>query len=169
MAEIPKALVDYAMQADGHGLVGVCSKIKLPQLKVITEELLAGGMAAAIDVDMAAVEKMELKATLLEPKTEVLTLFGLGNGNEKPYTFRSALKGKGAAESLVVKVKGNLNDIDISDIERKKPTETEVMISLTQFGLFRSGKELIFIDAEAGIIRVNGVNKRGDINTILGV
>lgn len=169
MANFPKVLVDYAMSADGHGLVGLCSKVKLPTLKKVTESLLAGGMAAEINVDMATVEAMQLKVTLLEPKAEILKLFGLGNGNEKSFVFRSALKGKGAAEGFVVKCRGTINELDIGDIERKKPAETEATIDLNQFGIYRNNEELIFIDAEAGIIRVGGVNTRADINAALGI
>ncbi|AWL12802.1 hypothetical protein HMF8227_02350 [Saliniradius amylolyticus] len=168
--QLPKVLVDYAWYQDGKGLIGQCSKVKLPSLKKIMEEYLAGGMAAGIQIDMAAYEPMEAKATLMEPNADALKLFGLGNGEEKPFVFRSALKGKGeSVDKFVVKMQARIVELDISEIERKKPAETELTLSVNVLKIEYNGDVLIHIDAEGGIDKRGGKDNRAAINAALGI
>ena len=164
----PQVIVDYAWYMDGKGLIGLTPKIKLPELTKVVEEYVSGGMSAAIDIDMGMVEKMEMTVTLAEPNASTLKQFGLQNGQEKQYTFRSALRGKGDAVPFVFKVTGRVYGLNIDEIERKKLATTECKLTLATLKVEHSGEVLIDIDAEGGKFTVGGVDQRASINAALG-
>lgn len=164
----PQVLVDYAWYQDGRGLIGLVPSVKLPALTKITEEFVAGGMAGPIDIDMGMVEKMTATVTLAEPNPETIKLFGLTNGQEKQFTFRSALQGK-ETTGFTVRMTGRVIGLSIGDIERKKLVETECEITLTSIKIEHGKEVLIDIDHEGGRMIVGGVDLRADINNALGI
>mgnify|MGYP000105799673 CR=1 FL=1 len=166
---IPQVLIDFAWYQDGSGLIGRCPKVKLPELTKVVEEYIAGGMAAPIDIDMGMVEKMEITPSLAEPNVETIKLFGLSNGNEKPFTFRGALRGKGDAVPMVIRTTGRVIGLNIDEIERKKLASTECKITVATLKVEINGEVLIDIDAEGGKFVVGGVDQRASINAALGV
>lgn len=165
---IPQVLIDYAWYQDGVGLIGKTPKIKLPELTKVVEEYVAGGMAAPVDIDMGVVEKLEMTVTLAEPNAETIKLFGLANGQEKQFVFRSALRGNADAIPFTIRVTGRVYGLSIDEIERKKLATTECKITLTSLKMEHSGDVLVHIDAEGGTFIVGGTDLRKSVNAALG-
>ncbi|EOV1173354.1 phage major tail tube protein [Vibrio fluvialis] len=165
----PKVLADYAWFQDGIGLIGLVPKVKLPPLNRAVEEYLAGGMSGAIKVDMAAVETEDIEITIAELNATTIAMFGLTNGLEKPFVFRSALQGQNGVESFTVKATGRVIGLDMGEFERKKLTEMTCKITWTTYSIFSGAIELLHIDLLSGIERVGGVDLRSDIRAALGI
>ncbi|WP_120510951.1 phage major tail tube protein [Photobacterium salinisoli] len=166
----PKMLVDYAWYQDGIGLIGLVSKVKLPPLNRVVEEYIAGGMVGAIKIDMGAIETDDLEVTLAEPNPSTIKMFGLTNGDEKPFTFRAAYKGAGSqVDKFKVQVYGRVIGLELGDLERKKLTEVPCKITWTQFKMEYNGEVLIDIDLISGKEVIGGVDRRAGINAALGL
>ncbi|HFG1702924.1 TPA: phage major tail tube protein [Vibrio cholerae] len=165
----PKVLADYAWFQDGRGMIGLVPKVKLPPLNRVVEEYLAGGMVGAIKLDMGVVETEDLEVTIAEPNATTIAMFGLTNGLEKPFVFRSALQGQSGVDSFIVKVNGRVIGLDMGEFERKKVAEMACKITWTTYTILHNGVELVHIDIMAGIERVGGVNLRAGINKALGI
>lgn len=164
----PKVLVDYNWSADGIGKIGLVPKIKLPDFSKVMEEYQAGGMAAAIEIFMGMIELQTMTVTLAEPDPQVLKLFRFTNGEEKMFTFRSALAGRGAAEGFKVQCQAQLKKFSMDEIERKKPSNFDFELSLVSYRLERNGEVIMDVDAEGGRLVVDGVDLRADINSLIG-
>lgn len=165
----PKVLADYVWYQDGRGMLGLVPKVKLPPLNQVVEEYIAGGMVGAIKLDMGVVETEDLEVTIAEPNAETIKLFGLTNGQEKQFVFRSALQSSMGVEKFVVKVIGRVIGLDIGELERKKVAEMPCKITWTTYSIEQGGSELVYIDLLSGINRVGGVNLREGINSALGI
>ncbi|SIO94668.1 phage major tail tube protein [Vibrio spartinae] len=165
----PKVLADFAWYQDGVGMIGLTPKIKLPPLTREVEEYIAGGMAGTIKIDMAAVQAEDLEVTLAEPNIETIKMFGLANGQEKQFVFRSAMKGTSSVDKFVVKVLGRVIGLELGEIERKKLAETTCKITWTEYTIENNGEEILKIDLISGIERVGGTDLRAEINKALGI
>lgn len=165
----PKILADFVWYQDGVGMIGLVTKVKLPPLQKSVEDFIAGGMAGSIKVDMGAVEAEDIEVTLAEPNIETIKLFGLSNGNEKQFVFRSALQGVSGVEKFVAKATGRVYDLDLGEMERKKVSEVSCKITWTTYTLLHDGDELLFVDLVSGLLRVGGEDLRSDINKALGI
>ncbi|MDW6004711.1 phage major tail tube protein [Vibrio mangrovi] len=165
----PKVLADFAWYQDGVGMIGLTPKIKLPSLDREVEEYIAGGMAGTMKIDMGAVTVEDLEVTLAEPNIETIKLFGLTNGHEKQFVFRSAMRGTSGVDKFVIKVQGRVIGLDLGEIERKKLAETTCKITWTAYTIENNGEEILKVDLISGIERVGGADLRADINKALGI
>lgn len=166
----PKTLVDYAWYQDGVGMIGLVPKVKLPPLTRVVEEYIAGGMVGPIKIDMGTMETEDVEVTLAEPNPNTIKLFGLGNGEEKPFTFRAAYKGSGTdVEGMKVQIYGRVIGIDLGELERKKLTEVSCKITWTKLKMEYKGEVLADIDLISGKEEVGGVDRRAGINAALGI
>jgi len=167
--QLPQVLVDYAWYADGVGKVGLVPKIKLPDFAVITEEYSASGMAADVDIDMGMIEKLVSTVTLAEPDPGIFKQFGLANGQEKSYVFRSALQGRGEVVPFTIFMQARIMKLNMAEIERKKISTIDLELSIASIRIMHGADELMSIDVEAGKWIVGGVDRRAGINAALGI
>lgn len=166
----PKVLVDYAWYQDGIGLIGLVTKVKLPPLTRVVEDYIAGGMVGSIKIDMGIIETDDVEVTIAELNPATIKLFGLSNGDEKPFTFRAAYKGIGMqVDPFKVQIYGRVIGIDLGDLERKKVSEVNCKITWTKLKMEYAGEVLIDLDLLAGKEVVGGVNRRAGINAALGI
>jgi len=165
----PSVLADFVWYQDGRGMIGQVPKVKLPPLKRVVEEYIAGGMVGAIKLDMGVIETEDLEVTLSEPNIETIKLFGLMNGEERPFVFRGGLLKNGNVESYVVKVMGRLYDLDLGEAERQKVQELTCKITWTTYTILHENTEIVHIDLLGGVERVGGVNLREGLNRALGI
>lgn len=166
---IPKLLVDYAWYADGQGKIGQATSVKLPNFQKVMEEFTAGGMAGHINIDMGLFELMQSTVTMAEYDPQIIKLMRFRNGEERSFTFRGALAGRGVAESLVVKMTAQMSGFDPEAIERKKQNTLELTLDISTIKMERNGEVLLDIDIEGGKSIVGGVDMRAGINDALGI
>ena len=165
---IPKLLVDFAWYADGVGKIGQIPKVGMPPITKVMEEWTAGGMAGSADIFMGMIEKLESTVTLGEPDAQVFKLMGFANGDEKAFTFRGALGGKGGVENFVVKTTSQISNWAPDDAERKSQQTHELTLTHTTLKIERNGEVLCDIDVEGGRLIIGGVDMRAGINDAIG-
>lgn len=166
----PNVLVDYAWYQDGVGMIGLVTKVKLPPLTRVVEDYIASGMVGSIKLDMGMIETDDIEITIAELSPSTVILFGLSNGNEKPFTFRAAYKGSGSKiDAFKVQIYGRVIGLDLGDLERKKVSEVNCKITWTKLKMEYASQVLVDLDLLAGKEIVGGVDRRAGINAALGI
>ena len=75
----PKLQKNFNVRINGLSYSGLATEVKLPDLKIKTEEYLAAGMDGPIPIDMG-LEKLEAELTLSEFSSDIAAMFGLRIG-----------------------------------------------------------------------------------------
>lgn len=161
---LPKILKNFNVFVDGRGYAGKIDEITLPKLTIKTEEYRAGGMDIPISIDMG-MEKLEADFTFAEYDSELFRLFGLIDGNSVSLTLRGGMQGSGSndIEAVIINLRG---------IFSWKPAEKATLkctVAAHYYKLTISGQELIEIDAENMIRKINGVDQMMLLQTVLGI
>lgn len=167
--QTPQLIKDYAWYTDGVGKIGLTPKIKLPDLEMLTEDYLAGGMAGAIELDFALVEKLMSTVTLAEPDPQIFRQFGLMNGENLTHVFRSALQGRGEVVAFKITMVGRCKKIAFDEIERKKLSNIDIEITCVGLKIEHGTEVLVDIDLVGGNLVTGGVDRRAGINAALGI
>lgn len=97
---------------DGKGYAGKATEVTPPKLALLMDEHKAGGMDAAIDIEMG-MEKLEASFILTDYNKDVLKLWGVSDGSTVPLVFRAAAKdADGKVHAIILNMRGRLKDID---------------------------------------------------------
>ena len=154
---------------DGRGYAGRASTVQLPKLTVATDEHRAGGMDAPVAIDMG-LEKLECGFTLTSVEPDLLASWGLGPGNLVPLTFRGALQSEGGeVTAAVATVRGMLREVDFGDWKPGEKAELKAMMDVRYYKLEIGGRELVEIDVDNMVRRVDGVDQLEAQRAALGV
>jgi len=167
---LPKILKNFNVFVDGRGYAGRIDEISLPKLAIKTEEYRAGGMDIPVSIDMG-MEKLESELTFAEYDSELFRLFGLINNNAVSLTLRGGLQGNGnsEAESVVVNLRGLFKELDFGSWKPAEKATLKCIIAANYYKLTIDGKELIEIDAENMIRKIDGVDQMASMRTALGI
>ncbi|WP_341807904.1 phage major tail tube protein [Wolbachia endosymbiont (group E) of Neria commutata] len=167
---LPKILKNFNVFVDGRGYAGRIDEITLPKLTIKTEEYRAGGMDIPISIDMG-MEKLEAEFTFSEYDTELFRLFGLIDGNSVSLTLRGGMQGSGNndIEAVVINLRGIFREFDFGSWKPAEKTTLKCTVAAHYYKLTISGNELIEIDAENMIRRINGVDQMALLQTVLGI
>lgn len=110
---------------DGAGYAGRTKEIKLPKVEPISQEYLAGGMSAKIDLPMGAVEKLEAEFTLAAFSAQVMGQVQVLPGVYPLLTARgSVLDGGGTQLPAIATMRASKF---VSEPDAWKPTEESVL------------------------------------------
>lgn len=116
---------------------------------------------------------------LIEHMETAVTKIGVDMGlaalikpDMKPLEFRwvqTVTDANGVTKNVGCKafIKGIPNKIPGVGLEVGSPSENEVTIATTRYGLFVDGKEICLIDKLSGICRIDGKDYAGDIGSML--
>ncbi len=169
MPAVENVLRNFTMFADGWGKMGNVEELTLPKLSLKMEEYRGGGMDVPVDIDLG-MEKMEAEFTLTSFDAQVLSLFGLGPGNDRQFTFRGSLASEdGTRRGVIVRMFGLLSEVDPGNWKTGEKAELKGKISLKVYKL-TVGEQLIHhIDAMNGIRIINGADVMADVRAHLGV
>ncbi|WP_109512590.1 phage major tail tube protein [Pseudomonas ovata] len=169
MALIPETLANMNLFADGVSFQGDVPSLTLPKLTIKTEEHRAGGMDAAIELDMG-MEKQEANFTTTGVRKESLKFFGLADGTAGNWVFRGAFKGlKGVVKPVIVTLRGLLKEVDMGDWKAGDKAEVKHAVALTYYKLEIDGAVMYEIDP-LGMKRViNGVDQLAAQRQALGL
>ncbi|WP_264707919.1 phage major tail tube protein [Wolbachia endosymbiont (group B) of Agriphila straminella] len=167
---LPKILKNFNVFVDGRGYAGRIDEISLPKLAIKTEEYRAGGMDIPVSIDMG-MEKLEAELTFSEYDSELFRLFGLINNNAVSLTLRGGLQGSGnsEAESVVVNLRGLFKELDFGNWKAAEKATLKCIIAANYYKLTIDGRELIEIDAENMIRKIDGVDQMTSMRTALGI
>ncbi|GHM58164.1 MAG: phage major tail tube protein [Candidatus Mesenet longicola] len=166
---LPKILKNFNVFVDGRGYAGRIDEITLPKLTIKTEEYRAGGMDIPVSIDMG-MEKLEAELTFAEYDTELFRLFGLTDGNSVPLTLRGGLRGNNNnIEAVVINLRGTFRELDFGNWKPGEKATLKCMVNAHYYKLTIGGKELIEIDAENMMRKINGVDQLALLQTALGL
>lgn len=155
--KIPQVLKKFNLIVDGRGQAGVCETVKLPDLAIKTEELMAGGLDVPISVDMG-METLEGGFTMHEWNPDLFRLFGVQDQAAVQLTFRGILKDDTNSVPVVVKMQGMYKTLNMGEATAGEVPKLEATLPLRFYSLEIGGRELIYIDVPNMVRRINGVD-----------
>ena len=164
---LPKILKNFNVFVDGRGYAGKIDEVTLPKLTIKTEEYRVGGMDIPINIDMG-MEKLEADFTFSEYDTELFRLFGLINGNSVSLTLRGGMQGNDI-EGVIINLRGIFKEFDFGSWKPAEKATLKCTVAAHYYKLTIGGNELIEIDAENMIRKINGVDQMALLQTILGI
>ena len=165
---LPKVLKNFIAFVDGRGYAGRVDEITLPKLSIKTEEYRGGGMDVPIDIDLG-MEKLEAEITFSEYDSELFRLFGVMDNSTVNFTLRGGLQGTGDAEPVVINLRGKIKALDSGSWKAGDRATLKCMIAIFYYKLTIDRRELIEIDAENMIRKINGVDQLSSMRQALGV
>lgn len=169
---LPKILKNFNAFVDGKGFAGRIEEIQLPKLSLKTEEFRAGGMDAPVDVDLG-MEKLEAELTFAEYDHELFRLFGItesSGNNGIAFTLRGGMQGSGTtAESVVVNLRGMIKNLEPSSWKAGEKSTLKCSISANYYKLTIDNRELIEIDIENMIRKIDGVDQMTSMRSAIGI
>ena len=165
---LPKKLKNFTAFVDGRGYAGRVSEIELPKLTLKTEEFRAGGMDAPVEIDMG-MEKMEASITFAEYDKEIFNQFGLADGNSVGLTLRGALENDKETEQVIINLRGGYKELDSGTWKTGDDSTLKVSVACRYYKLSIDGKELIEIDVENMIRKINGADQLEEQRKALGL
>jgi P2 family phage contractile tail tube protein len=167
---LPKILKNFAVFVDGRGYAGKVEEITLPKLTIKTEEYRAGGMDVPIAIDMG-MEKLETDMTFSDYDSEIFKLFGIISGNLVALTLRGALQepDKTDAIPVVLHLRGTIRELDFGTWKAAEKATLKMAMDLRAYKLTYNNADLIEIDAENMIRKIDGTDQLATFRTALGL
>ncbi len=154
---------------DGIGFAGKVEEINPPKLAVKMEEFRAGGMDAPIEVDMG-MEKLEMDFSIPSMDQSLIGLFGLAPGSEVSVSIRGAIEDNaGSVKAEEHKGTGLVKSIEPGGMKAGEKPSIKVAMSLKFYSLTIDGNELLYIDVENMIRRINGQDRLEAIRAAIGI
>jgi len=165
---IPKVLKNFNLFVDGRGYAGKCDEITPPKLTLKVDEHRAGGMDVPVELDMG-MEKLNMEATLAEYVAEVISLFGLTTSGVKALTLRGALEGDEGVVPVVINIRATVKEIDLGTWKAGEKAAKKLQFACRYFKYTQDGTELVEIDVENMIRKINGVDQLEAQRKALGI
>ena len=165
MAELPKTLKDFTVFLAGDEWGGRVLEGTPPKIALKTEEHLAGGMSAPVDIDMGTVEKLECELTFSEYAAGLYQQFGVA---DTLLTLRGAATNGTTTETVIYEMRGLIREIDPGAFKRGEQGSLKVTATLSYLKVTIGGTEVIEIDPLNNIRRVGGKDQLADIRNALG-
>jgi len=167
---IPSVLKAYSLFVDGRGYAGKAD-LELPELSLVTEEYAAGGMSGKIKLDMGLVSALDAKFKLHDYDPDILTQWGLINGNAVALVFRGAKQDDVGSAPVPIKVtmRGQIQMLGMGSWEAGAKTTLECTLNCRSYALEVGGKTVISIDAELMTRFVGGVDQMAALRGAIGL
>jgi P2 family phage contractile tail tube protein len=165
---LPKILKNFNAFVDGKGFAGRIEEIQLPKLSIKTEEFRAGGMDIPVEVDLG-MEKLEAELTFAEYDADLFRLFGIVGNASTSFTLRGGVQGASETESIVINLRGIIKELDAGTWKPGDKTSLKCVIAANYYKLTINNREVIEIDAENMIRKINGTDQLSSLRSAIGV
>lgn len=160
---------NFTISVDGRGYAGDVDEFNAPKLAVKTEEFRAGGMDAPIKLDMGK-EAMDADFSLKSYDPDVLSYFGVAEGNDTPFTAREVLESAdGTTTSVVHTMFGKVIEMDGGTSKAGEMVVQKITMSLRYYKLEHGGRVVQEIDIANMIHIVDGVDTLANQRAALGL
>ena len=160
---------NFALWADGKGLVGMADEFNQPELSLQTEEYRAGGMDAPIDIT-TGMDKLKADFTLNSHSKDVLSLFGIKNGANTQFTVRETLESQdGTTKAVIHNMTGKVVKIAPGASKAGEPAKDKYDLSLTYYKKTIDGTVVHEIDVINMVRIINGDDILADVRSALGI
>jgi P2 family phage contractile tail tube protein len=171
---LPKILKNFNAFVDGKGFAGKIEEIQLPKLTLKTEEFRAGGMDVPVEIDLG-MEKMEAELTFAEYDPDLFRLFGITGGSTSgrnsgiSFTLRGGLQGTSEAESVIVNLRGIIKELDAGAWKAGEKSSLKCIVATHYYKLTIDSHELVEIDAENMIRKIDGIDQLSSLRSAIGI
>lgn len=168
--QFPRVLKNLNLFVDGRGYAGRIDQIVLPKLTIATVAHRAGGMDAAVDLDLG-LEVLEGSAVLSDFDPEVFRLFGLLDSSGIPITARGATQAQGSAtvQAVTVAMRGGWKEIDTGTWTPGEKSTLTLAYSLTYYKLTVDGTDLVEVDVLNMVRMIGGVDQLAAQRAAIGL
>lgn len=161
-----KTLTAFSIHHDGRGYIGDGYNGIMPNLALSTEEFRAGAMDAPIDIETGQ-EKLESGFSVKGNAAEVIKSFA---GTNVRLIFRTSLKDAAGIEiPAVYTMEGLVHTIERPELEAGTLGETTVKMTLNYYKERHNGKDLVEIDVENFIRKIDGVDQLAQRRANIGL
>lgn len=162
-------LKNFNLFVDGRGYAGNIDEYNPPDLTLVTEDHRAGGMDAPITLDMG-MEALEASFVLSDYDRDVLSLFGVAEGNTVPFVARGALESyDGTVTPVVHTMRGKITSLARGTWTPGTKAQLTVTIRLNYYKEEHGGTTVHEIDVENMVRTVNGTDRLAEIRDALGI
>lgn len=169
MAVASKILKNFNLYFDGNDFVGQVDEFTPPNLSIKEEDYRAGGMDAPISIDMG-MEKMDTDFTLNGYSSDVLTRFGIAEGQTVPLVGRGALEDiNGNITAVVITMTGTIKSIESGAWKPGEKSTLKVSMNLRYYKYVMASETLHEIDVLNYIRKINGVDQLAETRTAMGI
>ena len=165
---IPKVLKHFNLFIDGKGYAGLVGELSLPRLSLKMDELYSAGMDAPIELDMG-MDKLSCDFSLYEYNADVIKQFGLNNGAQVPLTLRGGLDNEGGVSPVVVTLRGAWQDLDMGSWQAGDKPSLKVTVTLRYYKLNIDGADLIEVDVQNMVRKIDGVDQLEAMRAAIGL
>jgi P2 family phage contractile tail tube protein len=149
---------NFNLFVDGQGYAGQANNVNPPKLTKKTEEFRGGGMNMPVKLGMG-MEAMDADFSLIQFSKDVLSLFGLAEGQYIPLTLRENLESYDGTETPVIHVmRGQITELDQGTVEAGAKPDIKVSMNLNYYKLQHGDTVVQEIDVINMIHIVNGVD-----------
>jgi P2 family phage contractile tail tube protein len=154
---------------DGRGYAGQIQEFNAPKLTLVTEEFRAGGMNSPIEITMG-MEKLETDFSLISYDSDVLSMFGVSEGQNVSFNAREALESfDGTTTTVVHTMRGKIKSIDPGTSKAGEIASLKVAMALNYYKLQHGDKTVQEIDVQNMIQSMNGTDALAGTRSALGI
>ncbi|MEH0021697.1 MAG: phage major tail tube protein [Desulfobacter sp.] len=165
---LPKRLKNMTAFVDGHGYAGRVEEVTPPKLALKLEEYRAAGMDAPVELDMG-MEKMEVSLTFTEYDDKLFTRFGLVNNSETGLTIRGVRQNDTGTDAIIMTMRGIYKELDAGTWKPGDKGTLKASISCRYYKLTIADKDLVEIDIENMVRKINGTDQLAEERKALGL
>jgi len=169
MAVANKLLKNFSVFIDGKGYAGNIKEAQLPALTLVTEDYRAGGMDAAVKVEMGQ-EPLDCSVTLTEFDQLALAQWGVGEGYYVPLVFKGALESlDGTVEAVNVSMRGKVVSMTPSAWTPGAEATIKLDLNLTTYRYEQGGRVIHNIDIPNMVRIIGGTDRLAAQRSALGM
>lgn len=165
---MPKILKNFNLFVDGRGYAGRAEEVSPPKLALKTEEFRGGGMDAPAVIDLG-MEKLEASFSLVEYDSEILKQFGLVSGNSVQITLRGALVDDNTTTPMVIGLRGMFTELDMGKFKAGDKATLQCSVACRYYSLEIDGQNIVEIDVDNMVRKIDGQDVLADIRSALGM
>jgi P2 family phage contractile tail tube protein len=167
---LPSIIKDGEVFVEGKGYFGKVEEITPPVLATKTEDFQAGGMIAALGVDMG-LEKLESSFKCYEWSEDIYKKFGSINGSAVGFRYMFSSEREDASEelkSIEIVMRGRIVKADPGSYKKGSISMLGVDIEPTYVRYDVDGKTLVEVDVPNMIYIVDGVDRLAKRRAAIG-
>jgi hypothetical protein len=154
---------------DGRGYAGQVDEFTPPKLTLKTEEFRGGGMNAPVKLGMGQ-EAMDADFTMIQFSREVLSLWGVVEGQFVPVILRESLESyDGTVTAVTHTLRGKILEVDMGSVKAGEKPMLKVSMNLNYYKLQHGDKVIQEVDIINMIHFVNGVDMLAAQRAALGM
>lgn len=151
----------FNLDVDNIDYGGMVKSFTPPKIEYITEDIKPGGGNGTFVVQVGGLEKLEIKAVLVDANPNLASLVTSGKIDGQQITFSAIARNQKTGErvSLQYIMAGRWNSYDLGDVENGETNEVELNGAVTVMTIQFAGTNIREIDINNLIDAINNSNQ----------